>query len=660
MFRKILLTGATVFCVASGAVEPAASRPLMIQRFSVDEINPGIWEKMLPELEKYRACADEVWFSNGTFFPSLEGHARRAERMAKCAADLRKIGIVPSLQIQETVGHGDRFSAPENMAGKNWGSYVGKNGEVCRISNCPRQTGFLEYLDKMSRLYAAWKPGSVWIDDDLRLANHAPANEYGGCYCETCLKLFSEKEGRAYTREELIKACKTDPALEKRWLAFGEESLCLVAATIAKAFHEVSPDTRLALQHTKIPERNAILRTLQQVSGHRSASRPGGSAYSDHNPYAFLHKSMTISKQVTEQVGYDVVDQICAEIEDFPRDFTCKTAQGLNLESLLYLSSGADSLSYYAVNPFLETPDWYGENIFAPLAKNAPFYRDYIAFAAGTHPAGVGVAREYDYWKNVEVLAVGLPIAGYRRDAMVRIVTEEVVNALSEEELVAELTGVSVLLDGAAVDALGKKGLSHLVGGVAAQPLPQAEEYYTDDPLNKDLAVDRHGSYCAPAFKFTVPPETKARILGEYRQPEKAPATVLIAREDGTFIGLLGAGGFEWIVISSTRVPFLYNLLDEMAKHQLPALPVRPVQCNVIPRVDEKGALRCVTIANATIGVQPPFEMLLRNVPENASAAEWVTAENEPVKCELRRANGETRVTIPAIGAWRIGFLKVK
>ncbi|MCQ2380667.1 MAG: hypothetical protein MJ025_07090, partial [Victivallaceae bacterium] len=264
-----------------GAVSgPSPDRPLMIQRFSQGQELPGTWERTLSGLEANRACADEVWFSNGTCFPSLERHAEQARRMAKCAADLRAIGIVPSLQIQATIGHGDnpRFTA-EDMAGRTWGGYVGKNGEVCKQGNCPRQEGFLSYLREMSELYAAWHPGSVWIDDDLRMNNHAPAMSDGGCHCETCVGLFSKREGRRYTRESLVAACAADPELAKRWTDFGTESLAGVAGAIADGFHRISPETRIGLQHNKIPERVAIFRKLQENTGMRSASRPGGYDY---------------------------------------------------------------------------------------------------------------------------------------------------------------------------------------------------------------------------------------------------------------------------------------------------------------------------------------------------------------------------------------------
>ena len=188
----------------------------MIIRLRSGQEKPEVWERLFPQLLKAKACCDEVWFSTGVGIPLLEKHRKRSKYMAEHAKVLRANGIIPSLQIQATLGHGDDITAAAGAEGKMWGSYVGVNGEQCKYINCPRQKGFLDYFRELSHIYAQWHPGSVWIDDDLRLHNHAPAMAPCGCYCQECLELFGQKEGRSFTREELVAAYKEDPELFSR------------------------------------------------------------------------------------------------------------------------------------------------------------------------------------------------------------------------------------------------------------------------------------------------------------------------------------------------------------------------------------------------------------------------------------------------------------
>ena len=134
----------------NGNPGPAPKRPLMMQRLRFGHEAPEIWNRLFPELKRNRECCDEVWFSTGIGFPKLEEHRRRSALMADHAKELRAIDIVPSLQFQATIGHGDFSTSEAGVEGKTWGSYVGIHGEQCRYVNCPRQPGFLDYIREMA------------------------------------------------------------------------------------------------------------------------------------------------------------------------------------------------------------------------------------------------------------------------------------------------------------------------------------------------------------------------------------------------------------------------------------------------------------------------------------------------------------------------------
>ena len=206
-----------------------------------------VWNGLREQFAKHRAGVDEVWFSTGISFPKMEEHRAAAQRLAKAADDLRKIGILPSLQIQATIGHGDAFLRYADNSGMTWQGFTSANGAVAKGCNCFRAPGFLAYMKEMATLYAAaMRPYSAWIDDDIRIVNHGGPG--WGCHCEYCLGKFAEKEGKKRTRKQLVEEMKTDAALAARWRAFAFEGEAELVRVIAEAVHAVSPETRMCQQ----------------------------------------------------------------------------------------------------------------------------------------------------------------------------------------------------------------------------------------------------------------------------------------------------------------------------------------------------------------------------------------------------------------------------
>ena len=79
------------------------------------------WAETFRALAENRGACDEVWFSTGIAFPPMAWHREHTARLARYAEQCRAAGIVPSLQFQATLGHGDSFGGtPEEMAGRTW------------------------------------------------------------------------------------------------------------------------------------------------------------------------------------------------------------------------------------------------------------------------------------------------------------------------------------------------------------------------------------------------------------------------------------------------------------------------------------------------------------------------------------------------------------
>ena len=352
------------------------------------------WASTFHALSSNRAACDEVWFSTGVVFPAMDWHRDHAARLAQCAADLRRMNMAPSLQIQATLGHGDAFAgSPDEMAGRTWGGFTGPSGVECAACNCPRQPAFLAYLREMTRLYAAaFRPAWIWIDDDLRVNNHRPAvaGEIG-CWCPTCLAAFAAESRRAWTREALGAAVAEDVAVRAEWERFSFSSIAAVARAIAEEAHAVSPETRFGYQHAPWPNdaQIAVFRALRETSGHSVGSRPGGGAYYDLDPNGPVCKALAAARQRRVLGNPDWIDAWLPEIETYPRAFASRTARGILLEALVSLAYGMNGLSALVMDTRSETDNWYAENILAPLARERDLLLRYRDANADTLPAGL-------------------------------------------------------------------------------------------------------------------------------------------------------------------------------------------------------------------------------------------------------------------------------
>ena len=200
MVLHLFVTCMVVACAGMAGASVELPR-MMLRLNSRNTFKPEQWTKALKSIAENPGCGDEVWFSTGIAFPKIEWHIEHARRLQAAAEDVRRLGIVPSLQIQATIGHGDHIAAHEDISGKTWGGFMGRGGVEAHTCNCPRQTAFLDYYRQLSAAYAKMKPSRVWIDDDLRVRNHSPAADFEsvGCWCATCIAAFNGAE------EQIIK-----------------------------------------------------------------------------------------------------------------------------------------------------------------------------------------------------------------------------------------------------------------------------------------------------------------------------------------------------------------------------------------------------------------------------------------------------------------------
>ncbi|MCQ2388902.1 MAG: hypothetical protein MJ138_04250, partial [Kiritimatiellae bacterium] len=346
---------------------------------------PENWPSQRAMLSRSRDCFDEVWFS-ACNFKSLAENEARAKWLAAAAREIRAMGYVASLEFELTIGNTDGPDY-ERMPFKDWTGFTGPDGWEGVRCNCPRDPKFHAYFRDQLRHYCAWKPHTIWLDDDVRVESHG--KNPNGCYCKRCVAAFAEAEGRAWTRETLVAATKTDKALAARWRAHCFRGLAEFAYAFCKAVKEFSPETRLGFQYPWADEGQlAIVEAMAKAAGGKIAMRPGSCHYNDWNPYGLVDKTYRMQEQMkTLSARFGLFDRLCPEIETYPRNFTMRTARSLGFEALMHLAAGMDSLTWYVAGN-AEPCEWYERTVFKAPRANMWLYREYVARNRGADPVG--------------------------------------------------------------------------------------------------------------------------------------------------------------------------------------------------------------------------------------------------------------------------------
>lgn len=444
---------------------------------------------------------------------------------------------------------------------------VSCDGLAAKHLSCPRDPKLLAYFTRVAELHAAWHPGSVWLDDDMSYRNRAPTLKSGsglpGCFCDGCIAAFSKADGRAWTREALVKALRgrtpDDRNASARWNDWSRAVMGTLAQTIAEAVHRVSPETVLGYQFGGLCKE--VARGLFVGGGRPIRLRPGGGAYWDTDPHQQLDKAYMTQLAATKARRESWVAAFAPEIESCPRTFASRTAQGILLEAFENLALGTDFVSMFVADTRGgESVGFFADRLFPRLQAAHPFLASYRAANAGTLSCGFSMACPTKL-----VACRGVPIAG---------------------------------AEGPGVRSLG--------------PLPAV----------RSIPVRKNGS----------------SWLGS---------------------SLYSPDGYTMQIVSSVALTNYYAQCDAACGGRMPVVFDEAVMAFVLPRVREDGTLATVAVVNASIDRQDPVSVRLRGVPEGVRCAVWHAPEEKDMELPLARRDGETRVTLPRLGAWQCGYLSV-
>lgn len=641
--------------------------------------------------ETCRGSFDEVWLATSYGFPPIERHIENANRLAGVARRLREGGIAVSLQLSNSIGHGQYMSSRDCSGLVRPGGadpIVGEDGTVSAYCFCWHGKVLRDYLLREVAAYVeAVRPDCLWIDDDFRADNHNPV-EYG-CFCENCIRRFNTRYGTCFTRAALAKELLHGEGAEVRlrWLSFLREGLADLMREVCRTVHAISPKTDIGLQNASHGYTGYGLGFLYDVIreeiGRPPLARPGGGCYEAHDPNDILHKLVDVEYQRRSMPDY--ITCVAPEIENLPFHYTGKTPASTALETSLYLASGSTDMTYSMMMHTPEPSAFY-ERYFRLFAETRPYWDRLSEVAKQSTGGGISYAVAHDFYTREigaeggiaeyaresyhgadPLLRTGLPITFSQAAGAPLLLHPETADAMSDEEI-RTLLASRVITDGETIALLQKRGFFanikvHSVDNKTALLLREryVSHRLTDGLVPNSFTSSVHTPGRNAVYSFEALPKT-AEVLGTYENTAAlAPfyggehpygvSSFLLPTQEGGMLAVFGIGLWKGN-ISSSRYRLLLRAADLLAEGGLPALLETPEQVLLSPRVRRDGSRTlAVSVTNLTIA---PIEGLRIRVRRAEGTPIFAGQYEASVCLPAEQAEDGVLLTLPAIAPYSV------
>ncbi|MBN1554770.1 MAG: hypothetical protein JXA11_08490 [Phycisphaerae bacterium] len=673
---------------------PITHHPLSILRlYNETYANPSRLERVARCIRENPGCFDDVWLSSMSMHAPREQQLKCIEGITAAAKALREIGVMVSLQIGETIGHGDASSyQPHGFEPEDGDWMIDQDGEHAGLVCCLIGSRFMDYVAETCGQYAAAiQPYSCYIDDDVRMNSHGRLRF--GCFCPRCLELFSKQTGTEWTRESLVAALIATEQivpLRMEWMKFNQQRMGMFVGHIAREVHRRSPDTIMGIETAGFNKQyndidfTPMYRALSEGGGRPARVRIGSGAYSDHIPDYLVLKALLLGNSAGNAVQSGCVDHICSEIENYPVAALSKSSYGTALEALLGIAFGCRAVSLQLGQLFI-MPDAVPEKFFKRLASWRDIYETlsllhddcrvdgfnyYKNAADAAHAISADTQDPWSWIYRSDLLEVeqlmnsSLPVYwnDYEEAPTPYVVAAFGARSMDEADLRRALRA-GVLFTGEAFMELERRGLTDFTGVVSDPKAPTTSRCILCD---ESFSGDRVGE-CFPipilkvkpfAFKIRSdsPAVPLARIYNIVTGESQAVNTWRWEHPDYGRMAVFGMPGFSGDYNPST-VELFRDLLDYLGSNSAAVRCENCARLVLIPAVERSaGRTRAVTVLN--VGIEP-LEAISLRIRRPASSSWTCRVPEKPVTHLTPKEENEDEISLllPELPAWGVCVL---
>lgn len=529
-------------------------------------------------------------------FP-LEKHRRMAAIYAQMAEELRRAGIIFSINLAALVGHSDASVADYLVL--PFQKFVGSDLREAHACYCILDEQWQAYAAEVCALYAAGKPDKMFVDDDFRSLGHTTLF---GCFCPLHVRQTAQALGLVkLTAQQLLKqVCGTteeDRRVRVAWMEINFAGQMQAARKMREATERVSPQTRLGLMNSgerfHALQGRDMQRLLREFSGpaHRPVSRPCGACYAEalQEDIWIMPQFMSLSMSAA---GPDV--QTVSEVDNGPHTRYTKSLFFTRFQMELHTLAGADdiTLNIYDVlgTPFAQEPG------FARLLAEMKGRLEIVRQARlGKTPKGFALPWHKDCAKHrinrsgrmddlipnreLDLLLPRMGIPTQFAAGPANAILGDDILCYSEAEVREFLKG-GLLLDGVALEHLEQRGLGRLLGCSSAGPLRHgtvermekgefggpfadnliATNWYCQDPL------ENYARRLAPAAGAMEP----TSLLDLELKKRLGPGLVLFENELGGRVAVLAVPPGKWQWLYRSRAYLIIRVIQWLMQGSLP------------------------------------------------------------------------------------------
>lgn len=290
------------------------------------------------------------------------------ERVARAKAALARVGVRTGLNIWHTLGHGDRG---RDMTGEfPFQPLVDTEGRACRANACPLCPTWQQHMTACFEMYAAIKPGRIFLDDDFRWHNHRTADGGGQmtCFCPLHLAAFNRRHGSTFHREALVREILrpgTPSPVRAQWLDFQRDILNDTARLLGDTVRRIDPEIEMGLMSSH-PDCHAAEgrdwgKLLEALcgQGRRALLRPSYPDYMEgwqrdipRNLFALRHSLAQLPREHT--LFFSELDNC------IPTRFN-RSPEYIAMQTMLCAILGIGQF-HYSLFEFMGNPDTFTEN----------------------------------------------------------------------------------------------------------------------------------------------------------------------------------------------------------------------------------------------------------------------------------------------------------